>query len=292
VTAALAISPPRTGAWSPDEDAILRANYQKRGAYKTADLIGRSVHSVFHRAQRLKIFTHARWTKADDRRLSLLWGEIPLASVAKEMNRTIDACYARARDLGLKRGIQEHVEHITAAAKRTGYSREALRLILKWAKVGGITAMSRPGHGGTRRLRGYDPLEVDKAIESWMAAEYVDDAGRRVGIHGGTLARWLEEAGHKRPDRKRRWRVSIAEVDAVVKARRGLESVRQAANRVGVGRGTLARLLSAAGVQHADYRWYVDPADVDRAVAGLTDRQRSYIARARVVREARARGEA
>jgi hypothetical protein len=28
---------------------------------------------------------------------------------------------------------------------------------------------------------------------------------------------------------------------------------------------------------------------VDRAVAGLTDRQRSYIARARVVREARAK---
>ncbi|HVZ89601.1 MAG TPA: hypothetical protein VHG72_21750 [Polyangia bacterium] len=274
----------RTGKWSPEEDAILRENYQKIGAARTAVVLGRTLHSVHRRAQNLKIYTHARWTPKDDRRLSLLWGEFPLAKISEEMHRTPAALYQRSKEIGLTRGIQPDVEHITSAADRTGFSREALRGVLRWAHVYARRPMTRTQGAGSRLL-GYDPADVDDAVADWMAAEYVDEAARGMGIHGSTLARWLEEAGERRPARKRRWRVSKETIGRVVADRNRFETVMAAARRVGINRFRLSILLRQAGVERGKRKtWYVEPEVVDQIVAAIPPRLRSYIERGKTGR--------
>jgi hypothetical protein len=280
-------TPLRSGAWSPAEDAILRENYQKLGAEKTAAILGRSVCSTHHRSQRLKVFTHARWTKADDRKMSMLWGEIGVAAVAKAMNRTEDSVYFHAKKIGLSRGLQPGMEYLRNAATRTGYSPQALARILEWAGVHPQRTMSRITKGAAYRWRMVDPEEVDDAISRWMESEVLNDAARRRGIEGGTLIRLLKASGLElppRPGNRGWWRIPTATIDKAIAQKDGRESLFEASARVRLTRGTLARLLDAAGVKrYIGKCWYVDKATVDRVIAEA-EKVRPKIAAARRAR--------
>lgn len=275
MTAALALGRVETVPpgipWTPAEDAILRANYQKLGAQQTAVLLNRSLCSTHHRAQRLKVFTHARWTASDDKRLTMLWGDIGLAAIAKTLNRTQDACYFRANKIGLVRGLQPGMEYVRNAAHRVGFAPQTLEAIFKWYGIKPQRTMSRPTEGASYRWHSVDPEDVDEAVAAWMAAETIHDAATRRGISDQTLIRLLLASGFKLPARQKGrhpWRIPTEIVDRAVAEKEAREGLADAAKRVGLSRGTLARLLEAAGVKRWIGKcWFVDKATVDRVVA-------------------------
>lgn len=207
-------------AWTPVEDATLRAAYV-RGGYKAALLAlpSRSKASVLHRANRLGVQVRRRWTKADDAALGALWElGLPLATIARELKRSPCTTYWRAQKLGLSLGCPPGFEYLSAAAERTGYCTTQLRPILAWAGVKLRTSLGRPT-GAHRRFHIVDPVEVDDALERWHATEPVQAAARRVGVSGDVLRRRLAMAGvqDRRTKKKQHWRVRADEVACAIR---------------------------------------------------------------------------
>lgn len=211
-------------AWSAEEDDLLRARYVSDGAAACAGaLAGRTRGAVMHRAQRLGLMTHRRWTMADDARLRQQWGiGLSVEAVAKRIGRTPKATYQRAKVIGLPLGLQPGYERWTEAAKRTGYCTTQLWRICRWAGVEVHRAMSRPSKPRGRRKAHasrhhfVDSFELDEAIERWHRTEAVHSAARARGLVGDTLRRWLHDAGLTPPDSKRHWRVDTEVIDRVV----------------------------------------------------------------------------
>lgn len=209
-----------------------------------------------------------RWTKTEDRRLLMLWGELPLAKIAEALDRAIHGVYWRAGAIGLRRGIPQGKESVSAAAKRTGFCAETLKRMLLGASV--------PIHRGmsinARRFDVVDPAEVDRVVDEWNETEIVSHAARRLGVHRGTLVAWLEESKiemPRHPGAKRIWRLPTKIIDAVVAKRKSRETVMGAAARVGMSARTLRWHLRKAAVRNRGGRcWYVETVVVDRVVAG------------------------
>lgn len=209
-------------AWTPAEDAVLRADYGHiGGAREVAAKLGRTLDSVHRRAQRLKIHTHARWTNDDDRRLRNLWGEYTVETIAKKLNRTTLATFQHAKEIGLKLGAPEGSEYLWHAAKRTGYPVASLRMILKRSGVEMRRTMSRPTPGPKKRPCHFvDPFEVDQAIAAWLQTETLHAGAARRGIHADALERRLRgiEGVPQKPADKSHWRIPSRILDEAVGA--------------------------------------------------------------------------
>lgn len=258
---------PGAKAWTPAEDAILRARYLTEGAAAMARALGRRLTSVHKRTQRLGLYTHRRWTPAEDARLRLCWGEADLAETARRMGRTVLTTWWRAQKLGLPLGCPQGWEYLTAAAKRTGYETGGLRPILRWAGVPIRFSISRPTTA-PRRCCIVDPDQVDAAVARWLKTESLTAAARRHGIAAETLERWLRLSGKKlpaKPRAKKRWRVPSDIIDAVVAQRRAVVPIRAAALAAGLQPSTLRRRALAAGVPRTPGKlWLLDAATVER----------------------------
>lgn len=260
--------------WTPEEDSVIRSSYGRRRAADIARTLGRSFAATTKRARRLGLQTHKRWTKADIEFLNDYWGHKTLAQLSKEMGRTKAAIYQRANESGLDLGVPDGYEYLTDAAERTGFAPGQLRDILKAAGATLRITTSRP----TRAKRHYhmvDTVDVDEAVEKWLACEETHPAAEARGICGDTLRRWLRDAiaaGFEVPPEptlaKARWRVPSKTIDAVIAWRGKHESLSEAARRVGLGRCVLTRMLKAAGVpRRAVKPWLVPRTEVDRVVA-------------------------
>lgn len=264
-------------AWSPEEDATLRATYLTGGPELAATKLSRSRSSVLHRASRLRLLRKRRWTPEDDRLLTALWGESTLGAIARRLGRTQLTVYYRAHQIGLQRGAPPGTEYVRQAAERTGYLHIQLLAILRWASVKPKRSMSKPSKGASYRFHVVDPFDVDQAIAAWLATEAVEAAARARGIIGPTLRAWLraaKAAGFPIPDEppgqtsRKHWRVSSKLIDEVVAWRGRFESVSAAARRYGLTRQTLCLWLTQAGAPRTQVKpWFVDREVVDRVVS-------------------------
>ena len=87
--------------WTPDEDQVLRDCYDKGPAQVLALSIGRSVHSIRHRAKVLGLKTGRFWSPEQDARLREAWGNVKSSALARELGRSPSAIKQRAIKLGL-----------------------------------------------------------------------------------------------------------------------------------------------------------------------------------------------
>lgn len=256
--------------WTPAEDDAIRSRYYEQEAAELADHLGRTEVAIFQRAKRLGMTKNRRWTPDDDQHLTALWGAMSLGHVARTIGRTPQTTYWRARKLGLKCGAVQGMEYISTAAERTGYGTGQLRQILRWAGVKVIRSASRITKS-RRHFHVVDSFDVDEAVAQWHQTETVESAAQARGVCGHTLRVWLIQAGLKRGNKKKHWRVKSVAIDHVIAEhakRQELRSLCEEARRIGVNRWTLNRWLTAAGVTSADpRRWKLDPQVVDRVVA-------------------------
>lgn len=217
---AYALSPdPRLGRWSPEEDAILRANYQL-GSRVVAQMTGRTIDSIQKRAGLVGVVAQRRWTAADDDRLQMLWGEMALDEIAAQLGRTKIACADRMTHvLGLSRKIRNASE-LSVHAKRTGFHKNTLRKILASGRVRPLPDVSIRSPGARFRRFAYDPDQVDRAVEKWLSTEAVGQAAASRGMSPESLRRRLKRSGLRLPTRPRgkgsHWRVPTETIDKAV----------------------------------------------------------------------------
>jgi hypothetical protein len=268
--------------WTDAERAVLRTRYVSDGPKKLAAELGRSVCAVQHAASRLSTLRKSRWSRRDDANLRDLWGTMSVARVAQSLGRTQATTYWRARKVGLPCGAVNGQEFLTHAAKRTGFCVSDLRSLLKSYGVGLLPSAARPTRA-RRHFHVVDPVDVDWAVEQWLAAEYVEPAARRRGIVGDTLRYWLRAARAAgfdipaEPKRaKGRWRVNSELIDRVLAWRDSFETLSEAARRTSIDRETLRKRLVANGVPRTQAKpWYIEKATVDRVAAEPVTKRRA-----------------
>lgn len=210
--------------------------------------------------------------------LRRMWGVQTLRQIATELQRTPHAVELRAHSLKFPFGAPQGTEYVTTAAERCGFDVAKMRRILRWAGVRTVQVaglLSVPQKKRTRGIRRsyrrqvVDAFDATSAVERFNRTELVLFAARRLGMCTATLATLLREAG-KPPFRltaKGDLRVDPDVADEVVRARRSLEGVTSASERVGVDVRTLTRWLRMSGLKRPGRNWNVDPAIVDRVVA-------------------------
>ncbi len=258
-------------SWTDEDDDAIRGGFAHGRGRALAERLGRTVSAIHHRAQRLGIVANRRWSAADDAELGMLWFEVGVAEIAKRMRRTRAAVVQRAREyLRLPLGAPDGFEYISKAAERTGFALATLQMILRWAGVKPRPSMSYD-RGAKRHFHIVDPVDVDDAIERWLATESLEAAARRVGWSAETLARRLLASGldiPARPARKRQWRIPTETVDHVVADRAKVATLSAVAKRLGIPVGTLRSRAVRAGLPRPPGKlWLVDPAEAARLVA-------------------------
>jgi len=256
--------------WTAEEDDAIRGGFAHGRGRALAAQLDRTVSSIHHRAQRLGIIANRRWTPAEDTELRNLWYEVSVGEIARRMKRTRAAVVQRAREyLALPLGAPDGFEYVSNAAVRTGFALATLQYILRWAGVKPRPSMSYD-RGAKRHFHIVDPVDVDDAIERWLATESLEAAARRVGWSAETLARRLLASGldvPPRPKRKRHWRIPTAVIDEVVARRAKVATLSAAAARLGLTSGWLRYQLVRAGVPRPPGKHWIVPLETAERVA-------------------------
>ena len=277
--------------WTEAEAATLRASYGPGGVHAAmAALPGRTRDAINRKVIRMGIQRSRRrlWTAEEDERVRMNWGLSTIEEMALMLGRTRDAIFYRATwILKLPSGAPEGWEFLTHAADRVGYSRQALRTILRWAGVK-LSLPYQDLRGKSPQARIVETIDIDDAVELWMKTETQAEAARRVGVGYKQLGRWIaEEQGKaKRLSKtpKSTLRIAVAETDRVVAAHRAREStkerIREGAIRHGLTPTRLCRWLRNAGVARARRFDRVERAVIDSVVA--TERARLGLVMAEV----------
>jgi hypothetical protein len=267
--------------WTPAEDARLRHAYAQGGLTAArAAFPDASEASIYHRANRLKIPRRRWWTAAEAARQGILWGSpgLTLAALAKEFRRPPLAIYAKAHQLGLRRGVPDGYISISEAARRCGMERKPLLDLFRRSNVPTYETLARPT-ASKYRFRYVDPDLAEKAVAAWTRTEILDPAARARGMCATTLRAILIAAGHRPPRRHTFWRLRTADIDAAVASRP--EHINVAAARHGVTNQTLSGWLVAAGVMVKGSRQGLPSDVIDRVVAAQRGRKglRAWIRR-------------
>lgn len=89
--------------WTKEEDRILRHNYTKRGSRYTADLLGRTITSVQHRALRLGIPGNGvrPWTEMEVRYLKTRYPRLSVAQICRTLQRSEQSVRGKINQLGI-----------------------------------------------------------------------------------------------------------------------------------------------------------------------------------------------
>lgn len=205
--------------WTDEETAVVRERYLLDDPADIAARLGRTRSCIMQKACKLGIATIRKtWSAADLRILRNLWLEGSLTAIAVRLGRTKMSVYEKGQRIGLQVGAPPGWEYLDGAASRTGYHRDQISMIMKWAGMPVRRAMARPTKGAAYRRRIVDPGDVDTAIERWLATETPSAAARARGIHPATLARKLKGVIGlpPKPTGKTHWRIPSDLIDQAV----------------------------------------------------------------------------
>ncbi len=258
-----------------------------------------------------------RWASEEDVILRREWGVLQQRALRQKLvGRSWVSIQWRASVLGLPLSSQGW-ETLPTAEARAGYDQATLRRIVEWANdcARWIHALSlaaneiRLSHDlggsfdpaladfGYVRTRIYDtpksdrrgvkrrrllviPDEIDAAVARYCRMETVNAAARRLRVNSLTLKRYMVVAGWLVQGARVHARLPPEVYDAVLAAQTHGRTIADHAERTGVRRETLAKILRRAGAisTRSGHAYRVETEAVDRALA--TVRTKSPAARA------------
>ncbi len=136
------------------------------------------------------------WTAEEERALLLRWGSRRLDTIARDIDRTPLAVYARAHKLGLTReGLV--LKPLHQLARACGVERGTLRKILVQAGVRPGPDASDPRRRARRRFSHvrYDEARALQVFQAWTQTETLSGAARARGHDDEWMKRRLQRAG-------------------------------------------------------------------------------------------------
>lgn len=203
-------------AWTPEEDAALRALYPTAAREKVlAAIPARTWGGICQRAHATGVGRHPLWTPAEDAELRRMWPEHSRRTMTRNLRgRTWAAIRTRAAVLGLLATPEgdrvRWAGYITLhrAAEVSCYSDRGFRRILRAYQAHFATipagpereALSSPdtvarGVTGKWSHQMVDAQAARDAVEWWLTLESLPQAAARMGLPYTTIATLLRERG-------------------------------------------------------------------------------------------------
>ena len=118
------------GAWTQEEDNILRAHYTDMGSQVTVLLPGRTLSACHQRARQLDL-TKSGWTKEEDDLLLAHYADLGPKIISLFPNRTWYACRNRACRLGLGKEKSAPWTHKEIKILQTYYPKEGKKVVAR-----------------------------------------------------------------------------------------------------------------------------------------------------------------
>jgi hypothetical protein len=137
-----------------------------------------------------------KWTLAEDKILTLAWGEFGVAAIAGRTNRTPSGVEGRARKLGL-RGGRHGLLRVATIAKRTGYDRGTILIAIevlgiKLQPFPTTEARQQANRRGCRSKghRGVDEGEDYERLVEYLNSRTIGEIAPRPGLVRGPRGSW------------------------------------------------------------------------------------------------------
>lgn len=213
-----------------------------------------------------------RWTAEELNQLTWSWAEQDVRTIARRVGRSTNACYDKARELGLGDcgGLSKQ-----EASERSGLDEHTLLRALEFAGVRPRRSRVSRGEGLGRRWA-IDVEDLDRAVAAWVASAPVATHAAALGMDHKCLRRWLVAAGHQPPTGNRKeWRVSdavVAQVVASNRARQVVPKLGALARSLRVSREKLKFALEAAGCRREARVWLVTEKQAREALEAWDER--------------------
>ncbi len=188
-------------AWTKDEDRLLKRMYPKHGARHTAELLGRSVTSVLHRARRLEIpgSRGRAWTEMELRYLKSKYPKQSIDQICRTLQRSRESVRGKINQLHLGpegwvrwtpdevEYLRKHYGRVKIAELAEELGRTAYAVELKAARLG----LRRKLVKLTEDQVSFVITNLGKISYAKMAAKFGVDVKtlRRIGAKHGFFAR-------------------------------------------------------------------------------------------------------
>lgn len=153
--------------------------------------------------------TRKRWQPDEEQALAYAWGTATLATLSHRFGRSGESLHRKASKLGLYR--RECWTTLHGVADASGFDRECVIRILRWARVPVLRGASRPP-AKKRTLINRD--EALAAVEAWCQTETARMAADVRGKSYAWLKRRLVQAGAFVPSFGHRYQTS--EIEAAI----------------------------------------------------------------------------
>jgi len=227
-------------AWTPEEDATLRALYPEgRREELLAALPGRPWHGIQTHASKLGVHQKPRWSPEDDALLRSLWPDCGTRTLRKRLRRSWASIVHRAVTLELTKQRWAGYVTINRATRITGLVERAfLRALAEYQEHFATIpagserdALSSPSLVYRRKSGRFGHRMVDAqaardAAEWWLARETMTQAAKRLRVPVATLSDAARAVGERVGKYRRRapewW-------DGIVARRGALPEMRAAA---------------------------------------------------------------
>jgi hypothetical protein len=262
-------------AWTPDEDAIIRAHYKERGMRACLALLpGRSKHAVMRRADLLgclrRSIVHRPWTKEDDQILRDHYAKLGWQGCLEIMpKRSKQTIQARVKNLGIStRKFWTETED-----KRLRALWELDMRLVDIAKEFGRSEQSTYDRAEAIGLQlgcpdGFETLYAAKLRAGFANTETL----RKIMRWAGKKIVPSRSSPRKRSIKRRQHFVDPCDVDEAVAAWMATETIEGAARARGIAGPTLEVWLKQSGelekLEHrAETHWRIPSEVIDRVVA-------------------------
>lgn len=88
--------------YTPQEDKWIAKHYATKTNAEIAKHLKRTKASIYHRLQYLQLIRKSRWSADETKRLSVLYGTMPIQDLAEKMGRPFKSVVQKINKLGLK----------------------------------------------------------------------------------------------------------------------------------------------------------------------------------------------
>lgn len=249
---------PARRSWTDEEDRILRRSYTKHGSRHAAELLGRSITSIQHRATVLGLKGHGQrpWTEGETVYLRKNYGARTVAQIARTLKRSEQSVRAQIHRLKLSENttrpwsreeeeyIRKHYGKVRVAELAEDLDRTPDAVELKAARLGVVRKV---------------PKLTEKQVK-WV----LDNVGRlpfskmatELGVNHNKLIRLAAQHGYRARPNNRPWtdeddaylrqNYAVMSQKAIAEAlRRSVATVGWRAGKLGLTRRTAAERRDA-----------------------------------------------
>jgi DNA-binding CsgD family transcriptional regulator len=216
-------------SWTKEEDALLKKHYSKQGSKYTAELLGRSITSVQHRALKLGVpgFGIRPWTSKEEHYLRKYYGKLTALEICRILRRSEQSVRGHIHQLGLGsyRPVAWTKDEVEYLRKHYGRVKVSV-LAAELGRTPDAVELKAGKLGLRKKLVKLTDRQVRWIVKNLGKISY-DNMARELGVSSTTIMKIAAQNGYRPRPNIRSW---TPEEDAYLRENYGTKTRREIAD--------------------------------------------------------------